>query len=908
MNNSWLISDLGRDRKAILGCIEILSCPSIRILPEFQSSKEAHSVYSMEMESLLSQHAKEFLRSSSTEVELSLEYSYVTEPVQNQPYAAKIRSFIVIRIIGDNLPKIKELMSDTIQRFESILRAESYFFQSYTGDDYFKIIDSIKVAKTMAVLREDRIHSLQSPTLATCLSFDRISTTDYSRKRLLNELIHFPGCYVSFQLIPISFTGQEVHMITNCAQLLNNMVRGISDQGGPISISYTSAIPEAETYSYYADRCSDAVFRYNIVVFGESEGVSNISQAIIQEFSGCALFRTSLKRITLDGQSIGFTDNPCSFPWIISEEVDDINQTFAVQQQYFDYSVFHRLIHSVSAEEAAMLFHFPIGDESIGEGLIVNESHHSRRFYNKDIINSGDFAIGKIRSSLRGDEICMRFNDLTRHMLVTGTPGSGKTTFLEGLIDQLWHSEKRIPFLIIEPAKNEYRALISRIPDLQVFTPGKSNISPFVYNPFLPPRNVRLETFKPSLMTAFSAAVSMQSPLDKIFEDTINNCYGNHHWFDSYTSDSGASVFNIADFIACFQSTFESIGYSGEAKNIGKAGTVRLKGFEHLFDFYNSIPIEDLMSKPTLIELSAIESSEQKALIIALILLSILNYVNANKVGLGDLSNILLLEEAHVLMDATSGNRGGEADPAAIAQKLIIRMLAEIRSLGVGIILADQSPRKVGTDVVALTDAKLTFRLVEEADRQIIAASTGLNESQSARLSKLKCGEAMFFFGRLDEPEEILVTNFREKFKVQVSISDEDLARKTTYWKNHSEMLKPYPECRCSSQCSDTCDFRIREMGKEIARRIHSRKFSQQAVSGKQIVYVLSHLDLFISPELLNEHLTDQLVSCVKVNLIRMLHYNNRIIMGKSADKPVTRPFNPTELNRMEQIEVRKHV
>ena len=69
--------------------------------------------------------------------------------------------------------------------------------------------------------------------------------------------------------------------------------------------------------------------------------------------------------------------------------------------------------------------------------------------------------------------------DLAKHMLVVGTPGSGKTTFSVGLLDRLW-KEHKIPFLVIEPAKNEYRALVQSIPELQVFTPGKNFISPFV--------------------------------------------------------------------------------------------------------------------------------------------------------------------------------------------------------------------------------------------------------------------------------------------------------------------------------------------------------------------------------------------------------------------------------------------
>lgn len=138
--------------------------------------------------------------------------------------------------------------------------------------------------------------------------------------------------------------------------------------------------------------------------------------------------------------------------------------------------------------------------------------------------------------------------------------------------------------------------------------------------------------------------------------------------------------------------TFDKIGYTGETRNIGRAGTVRLKSLVNLFDNYYSIPIEDLLQKPTIIELAAIENSDEKALIISLLLLSILSYVNANYIGDGTLKNIILLEEAHVLLDAETNT--GDARPAAIAQELLKRMLAEIRAYGVGLMVADQSPEK----------------------------------------------------------------------------------------------------------------------------------------------------------------------------------------------------------------------
>lgn len=269
----------------------------------------------------------------------------------------------------------------------------------------------------------------------------------------------------------------------------------------------------------------------------------------------------------------------------------------------------------------------------------------------------------------------------------------------------------------------------------------------------------------------------MTTPLDKIFEEAINNCYSDFRWLDTYTRDDKGQIFNISDFIRCFQQTFDEIGYTGDARNIGRAGVVRLNSLVNLFDNYYSIPLEDMLQKPTIIELAAIENSDQKALLIALLLLSILAYVNANYVGEGGLRNVILLEEAHVLLDADTNAGQGDANPSAIAQGLVKRMLAEIRSYGVGLIIADQSPRKVSTDVVALTDMKMVFRLVESADKQIIGDSTNMSEAQVQRMSKLKPGEAFLFFNKLDEPEEVITPDYRLENNISITLSDEGIAR-----------------------------------------------------------------------------------------------------------------------------------
>ncbi len=573
-------------------------------------------------------------------------------------------------------------------------------------------------------------------------------------------------------------------------------------------------------------------------------------------------------------------NNLYPLPWMVNEILLGRERNMQLWNSGYISNHLYRLPYIITAEEASEFFRLPYGNDKISAGLVVNETGKANKTYSQNLINAGDLEVGKLKSSSAGDSIGFSLKDLAKHMLVVGTPGSGKTTFSVGLLDRLW-KEHHIPFLVIEPAKNEYRALIQSIPDLQVFTPGKNFISPFIFNPFVPPKNVKLETYKSTLKTAFAAGVSMSSPLDKIFEETVNNCYSDFRWLDTYTVADKGKIFNITDFIKCFQETFKAIGYTGDAKNIGRAGVVRLNSLVVLFDNYFSIPIEDILKRPTIIELAAIENSDQKALIIALLLLSILAYVNANYVGEGGLRNVILLEEAHVLLDAESNAGQGDANPSAIAQGLVKRMLAEIRSYGVGLVIADQSPRKVGLDIVALTDIKVAFRLVESQDKQILADSTSMSDNQMGRLAKLKPGEAFLFFNKLEEPEEIRTPDYRLENKISISLSDESIRQLSTYWNDKREKLRPYPECALTPYCLQTCDYGRRSLAKEVARRIFIRNFNANTHTMEPLKNVFSRISELIKAELNDEPFSRELLSCVKVHLWRRIRYGTKITLGE---------------------------
>lgn len=859
---------------AALGTLEIISIPHISIISGSKDISYVVSEYKKSIQMTLNE-IHQFDSNVDSAQDVSLELLWKTKKTENQPYEASIQLFVIVRAIDKSIEKAKTSVDKGISIIESCLLNLKYEVKKANKGEISEVIRTINDASIKAIVKEERIDNLQNQIIPYCYSFGRIQKSTGELSELVAILAHYPDSALSVQLMPYRYNSVEAAEIDRVMQGLDILSKGVSSQGGG-TISFSLAGQQVEDYKYYAEHKKSALFSYNVIVYGSADAADRISGKVASLLKTNASLTLNAKSLVLSKEEVRKDKNFYPLPWAINEVLvnRDRNQriwgTRAVSQALY------KLPYVITSEEASELFSLPIGSDSVSQGLRINEAKKTSKTFSEGVINSGDVTVGFLKSASRENTIGLSCNDLTKHMLIVGTPGSGKTTFSIGLLEQVWEKHK-IPFLVIEPAKNEYRALIDSIPDLQIFTPGKTHISPFVFNPFLPPKNVHLETYKSTLKTAFAAGVTMATPLDKIFEEAISNCYSDFKWLDIYTSEDRGEVFNIDDFVKCFRETFEAVGYLGDANNIGKAGVVRLNSFRKLFDSYFSIPIEDLLCKPTVIELAAIENSDEKSLIIALVLLSILSYANANYDANGQLRNILLLEEAHVLFGAEANSTEGAANPSVIAQNLIKRMLAEIRSYGIGMIIADQSPKKVTTDVVALTDIKLAFRLVEHVDKQIIADSSNMDEQQEHRIGRLRPGEAFLFFGRLDEPEEIITPNYREEHNISVTLSDHYIANMSTYWIGKQKQLRPYPQCDYCSCCSEKCDYQRRVLARDIARRIFVRNINTNSSDPEQVRRVFRSITAFTMAELNGESFSHELLLCVKLHLWRKLRYDSKI-------------------------------
>ena len=680
---------------------------------------------------------------------------------------------------------------------------------------------------------------------------------------LADALLRVQGGAVSFQLLPDVINYAEMSALEEFYVVLRqlNTING-----------YQDALSEKvyKEYEWIHDNISQPMFRYNILAMGNTKQCAALTAQLISILKGAD--NTQYQTVNLIKERISVKRDFLYYPWNLNQKLINRYRDTAVLrilQRTPQMKMLYRLPYFVFAQEATSFFRLPLGNQKIS-GIKVKEIVQKVQDLDERVLKKDNIKFGHLLENEESTTwIGCRPNTLTKHALIVGMPGTGKTTFSVHLLLQMYRSG--IPFLAIEPTKTEYRALIDQISDLQIFTPGKNKVSPFVINPFLPPKGITVEQYIPSLLSAFKAAFSMPSPLDTIFQQAVQEVYIKYGWRDySTVEDIDVKKFGLYEFIQVFKELIERQKYSAEVKgNLMTGGIFRLRELinqnPNIYDSVESVPLEDLLCAPTVLELNAIDNEEQKSVLMALLLIQICVYTKQNHKGDGKLKNLLLLDEAHVLFKAQqeSGEEGNHA------VRSLENMLAEIRSYGTGIVIADQSPAAVGSEVIKNTDIKVVFRLVDSNDRKTIADTTNMTELMRKYIPKLEVGQAFYSVSALHEPVLIQTPDIRQKEEIRLSVTDSEIQERTKYWKEHQQYLIPYEECRYSKICS-TCSMEIRSEAAYFSERYYM-EFRDKIQNLKSMCTYMNAINQWLEKQNMKcgQEIKVQLSNCVKIKYLK---------------------------------------
>jgi hypothetical protein len=157
-----------------------------------------------------------------------------------------------------------------------------------------------------------------------------------------------------------------------------------------------------------------------------------------------------------------------------------------------------------------------------------------------------DFSSKRNYKQLPNTFYSIRSDSLNRHVFVAGVTGSGKTTTIFGLLKEALANE--VNFLVIEPAKTEYRALLRHkeiAEKLQVFTLGDEQTSPLRINPFEVQAGTSIAKHIDLLRSLFTGSFGLWTPLPQILEECLYLIYQEKGWDITYSRTHCSTSSNV---------------------------------------------------------------------------------------------------------------------------------------------------------------------------------------------------------------------------------------------------------------------------------------------------------------------------------------------------------------------------
>ena len=423
---------------------------------------------------------------------------------------------------------------------------------------------------------------------------------------------------------------------------------------------------------------------------------------------------------------------------------------------------------------------------------------------------------------------------LNMHTFITGSTGSGKSNAVYQMLSEL--RQDKIPFLVVEPAKGEYKDVFGNLPDVNVYSTNP-NIAPLInLNPFMFPDSIHVLEHVDGLVEIFSVCWPMYDAMPAFFKDAILKSYEVIGW------DLGSSTFEgdeleYPDFEVLTEQLDELIGNSEYASDIKSnyrgALLTRVKSLTvglNKYIFTNEqTSYEKLFDQNCILDISRVKSTETKALIMGLMVYILNEYRMDQKKGNNSgLRHITVLEEAHNLLKNTTN---GASELVGKSVEMLTNTIAEIRTYGEGFIIVDQSPSSVDIAAIKNTNTKIVLRTPEAHDREAVGRSIGLTDDQVEEIAKLPSGVAVVYQNNWISPVLTLIN------KANVT--------ETPYRYDSHEIIKPLKAART-----------------EMLFMLLQPWLEREQISGKVLKADLKSLDLRRKDKLLIRDYIDDYVFC----------------------------------------------
>ena len=326
--------------------------------------------------------------------------------------------------------------------------------------------------------------------------------------------------------------------------------------------------------------------------------------------------------------------------------------------------------------------------------------------------------------------------------------------------------ESGLPFLVIEPAKTEYRALHALDSTTEYYILGREDLTPFRLNPFemVESEHINLAGHVSQLTATLAAVFPMEAAMPYLVEEAILNAYKARGW-DVHAGKNLLHPCPWAEGCTAWP-TFSKVVDELErvivSKRMGDDFTAKYRGSlvaqlsnltlgvkGRMLNTPRSMNFDSLLDGRVVIELEEMKNEQDKALFMGLIISRIADCMKQRHRKNKEFRHLTLVEEAHRLLSRPEPGDGGARK---VGVDMFANLLAEVRKYGEGLIIADQIPNKLIPDVIKNTNIKIVHRLFAADDRHAIGDTMGLSDAQKDFLPLLQQGQAVVYCGGWHAP------------------------------------------------------------------------------------------------------------------------------------------------------------
>ncbi|HEV2934056.1 MAG TPA: ATP-binding protein [Streptosporangiaceae bacterium] len=414
-------------------------------------------------------------------------------------------------------------------------------------------------------------------------------------------------------------------------------------------------------------------------------------------------------------------------------------------------------------------------------------------------------AVGEIldRSHRPAGPLVLPLDSLNRHVFVCGATGAGKSQSVRALLEAA--TAAGIPWLVVEPAKAEYRLMAARLaaagaggptaggsrgvvppkgglggwvpPEREASTatevvrirPGESDAIAAGLNPLEPApdeagRRFPLQTHADLVKALFIASFRSDEPFPQVLSAALTRVYEDAGWDlalgESIAADPNPRYPNLTDLQRAAVRIVQEIGYSQRVTDdvLGfikvRLSSLRLGTTGRFLEGGHQLDFGRLLRTQAVLEIEDVGDDSDKAFLMGTVLIRLVEHLRmANRAQPASpvrLRHLTVIEEAHRLLRRQEAGRADGA--AAHAVEMFAGLLAEIRAYGEGLIIAEQIPERLIADVIKNTAVKITHRLPAADDRDAVGATMNMTAAQNRYLVTLRPGEAAVFADGMDYP------------------------------------------------------------------------------------------------------------------------------------------------------------